>query len=78
MDGKLVDLPKIAGKDATSDAVLLFRAEIPTALFGPGQYKVSHTADEYVELDKVVKGTKILAVASIRLTSEDMSPEGIA
>jgi acetylornithine deacetylase/succinyl-diaminopimelate desuccinylase-like protein len=53
-----------------ADAALLFRAGISTALFGPGQYKVSHTADEYVELDKVIKGTRILAAASIQLTSE--------
>jgi len=61
--------PKITGKDATSDAALLFRAGMPTLLFGPGQYKVSHTSDEYVELDKLASGTKILAASSLLLTS---------
>lgn len=61
--------PKLSGKDATSDAALLFRAGIPTALFGPGQYQVSHTANEFVEIDKVVMGTRILAVACAQLTS---------
>ena len=61
--------PIIAGKDASSDASLLTDAGIPTVLFGPGQHRVSHTADEYVDLEKVVQAAKILTLTVVRSTA---------
>jgi acetylornithine deacetylase/succinyl-diaminopimelate desuccinylase-like protein len=53
----------VAGKDAATDAIWLVKAGIPTVMFGPGQYNASHTADEYVEVGKLLNGTKVLALA---------------
>ncbi|MGA8903623.1 MAG: M20 family metallopeptidase [Candidatus Bathyarchaeia archaeon] len=57
----------IAGKDAGTDAIWMVEAGIPTVMFGPGQYKASHTADEYAEVGKLLSGTKVLALAAYDL-----------
>jgi len=54
--------PSIGGKAAGTDAAWLVRdAGIPTALFGPGDPKLSHTPDEHVELGKVAVAGRVLA-----------------
>lgn len=54
----------IGGKDAATDAIWLVKSGIPTALLGLDQYKTAHTADECVEIDKLVAGTKVMALAA--------------
>ncbi len=42
-------------------------AGTPIVLYGPGPSSVSHTADEYVELDEVVKASRIYTLATLDL-----------
>ena len=57
-------LPKYVGVTYWADAALLAnRAKIPTVLFGPGDIRVAHSADEYVSLEEVELGTRIFAAA---------------
>lgn len=54
---------KIVGTPQHDDAdYLVNMANIPTVIFGPGQTKVGHTPDEYVELSDVVEAAKIYAL----------------
>jgi succinyl-diaminopimelate desuccinylase len=55
--------PKFYGKAAGTDASWLVRdAKIPTVLYGPGDPRFSHTADEHVELSKVTEAARVFAV----------------
>ncbi|MEH6978079.1 M20/M25/M40 family metallo-hydrolase, partial [Bacillus pseudomycoides] len=36
-------------------------AEIPTIIFGPGETKVAHYPNEYIEVDKMIAAAKIIA-----------------
>jgi acetylornithine deacetylase/succinyl-diaminopimelate desuccinylase family protein len=60
--------PKISGKNAATDASWLANlAKIPTVLFGPGDYKTSHTSDEHIEISKLMSGTRVLSLLAERL-----------
>lgn len=50
-----------------SDASKLTRAGSPTVIFGPGHIEQAHAADEYVELDQVVRGAEVLVALAERL-----------
>jgi acetylornithine deacetylase len=39
---------------------------IPTVLFGPGDVRVAHMADEYVPIDELRSATQALIVATLR------------
>lgn len=50
--------PVIEGKSAGTDAShLVSLGKIPTVIFGPGDYRESHTVDEKVELSQLVQAT---------------------
>ena len=59
----------VVGNDATicgiavaADAALYSRfLEIPSILFGPGEVTVAHQANEYVEINKMMDATKVIA-----------------
>lgn len=54
---------KVAGKDAATDASwIVWQAGIPTAIFGPADGLKSLTADEFVDLEDVMTGVKVLAI----------------
>jgi acetylornithine deacetylase len=36
-------------------------AHIPAVLFGPGDVRLAHAANEYVEIDEVITTVKIIA-----------------
>jgi acetylornithine deacetylase/succinyl-diaminopimelate desuccinylase-like protein len=56
----------VGGRDAIMDGGWLSRAGIPTAVFGPGDKRVIHRPDEYVELEDVVTHTKAVALFLLR------------
>jgi acetylornithine deacetylase/succinyl-diaminopimelate desuccinylase family protein len=56
--------PGFHGLPGTCDANYLVNvAGIPTVIFGPGPGSVAHQPDEYVEIEKLVETTQILALA---------------
>jgi len=52
---------KVKGVPYGTDGSKTARAGIPTIVFGPGSIDQAHTANEYVEIDQVVKATEIFA-----------------
>lgn len=51
--------PEFEGKSAGTDAShLVSIGKIPTVIFGPGDYRVSHTIDERVEISQLQKATE--------------------
>jgi acetylornithine deacetylase/succinyl-diaminopimelate desuccinylase-like protein len=49
-------VPMIEGKSAGTDAShLVSIGKIPTVIFGPGDYRESHTVDEKVELNQLMQ-----------------------
>jgi acetylornithine deacetylase/succinyl-diaminopimelate desuccinylase family protein len=58
--------PVVAGRDAIMDGGWLHQAGIPTVVFGPGDKRVIHSPDEYVELDDVLVFAKTVALFLLR------------
>lgn len=52
---------KVKGVPYGTDGSKTARAGIPTIVLGPGNIDQAHTANEYVEIDQVVKATEIYA-----------------
>jgi acetylornithine deacetylase len=50
---------------AAMEGSWLQRLGVPSVAFGPGDLRVAHTRDEYVELDEVITAAKVLAAAAI-------------
>jgi acetylornithine deacetylase len=46
--------------------LLVNEAHIPTVLFGPGDVRVAHRADEFVPIDDLLAATRVLAVSAMR------------
>ncbi len=55
--------PRIVGVPYWTDAALLVSKGIPTCLFGPGDIRLAHSADEYVPLKEVEEGSLIFEQA---------------
>lgn len=56
---------KFYGFAAVDDAAFLNRAGIPTITIGPGDLKVAHGANEYVEIGELVDAAKIYALSIV-------------
>lgn len=54
--------PLVHGFGAVTDATFLNQAGIPAVNMGPGDPRCSHSADEFVVIDKVMDATKIYAL----------------
>lgn len=52
----------VSGRDAIMDGGWLHAAGIPTVVFGPGDKRVIHQPDEYVEIDDVIVFAKVCAL----------------
>jgi acetylornithine deacetylase len=51
---------RIEGMSAWTDAALLNDAGIPAICFGPGDIKLAHAAEEWVEVAEIEKATRVL------------------
>jgi acetylornithine deacetylase len=51
---------RIEGMSAWTDAALLNEAGIPAICFGPGDIKLAHAAEEWVEIGEIERATKVL------------------
>lgn len=59
--------PVYGGVPGTTDGTILTaKAGIPTVVYGPGGKWIAHQADEYVELDDIVRKTRVYAEAARR------------
>jgi acetylornithine deacetylase len=64
--------PALEGVTYGSDLRLLVNVgRIPTVLFGPGDVRVAHMADEYVPLDQLRSAAETLVVAALRFCGVD-------
>jgi acetylornithine deacetylase len=52
--------PAIEGMTAWVDAALLNEAGIPAVCFGPGSIAQAHSADEWVDVEEIRRGTRVL------------------
>jgi acetylornithine deacetylase len=52
--------PVVEGMTAWVDAALLNEAGIPAVCFGPGSIAQAHSADEYVDVEEIRRGTRVL------------------
>ncbi len=60
--------PVVASFEATCEAPFLSVGKgIPTVIFGPGDLKQAHVADEFVELEEVEKAAMIYALLALNL-----------
>lgn len=65
--GEVIGAPvEVSGRDAIMDGGWLYSAGVPTVVFGPGDKRVIHKPDEYVEIDDVVAYTKTVALFLLR------------
>lgn len=53
--------PLVEGMTAWVDAALLNEAGIPAVCFGPGSIAHAHSADEWVDVEEIRRGTRVLA-----------------
>lgn len=62
---------RFGGVPGTTDGTILTRdAGLATVVYGPGGKWIAHQADEFVEVDDIVRNTKVYAEAAVRfLTS---------
>jgi acetylornithine deacetylase/succinyl-diaminopimelate desuccinylase family protein len=61
--------PGVGGWSATCDAnYMVNEAKIPTVIFGPGSIAgQAHKPDEYIEIEELMQGTRIYALALLEL-----------
>jgi acetylornithine deacetylase/succinyl-diaminopimelate desuccinylase len=63
--------PAILGKSAGTDASHLFSmGKIPTIIFGPGDYRLSHTPQEKVKFEDILIATKIYRDLALTLLNK--------
>jgi succinyl-diaminopimelate desuccinylase len=59
--------PVFGGVPGATDGTILWRdAGIPNVVYGPGPKWIAHQPDEYVEVDDIVRKTKVYAEAALR------------
>jgi acetylornithine deacetylase/succinyl-diaminopimelate desuccinylase-like protein len=44
---------------------LINKCNIPSVIFGPGSTKQAHTTNEFVEIDELIKASKIYALIAV-------------
>ncbi|MFI7249058.1 M20 family metallopeptidase [Micromonospora chalcea] len=72
--------PVFGGVPGATDGTILWRdSGIPNVVYGPGPKWIAHQPDEYVEVDDIVRKTKVYAEAALAfLTGATGAPAGVA
>jgi succinyl-diaminopimelate desuccinylase len=66
--------PAYGGVPGTTDGTILVRdAHLPVVLYGPGGKWITHQADEYVEVDYIIRAAKVYLLAAHTLLKADLS-----
>ncbi|MCK5588256.1 MAG: M20/M25/M40 family metallo-hydrolase, partial [Candidatus Lokiarchaeota archaeon] len=56
--------PELAGTPWGADmGILTHHGDIPGVIFGPGDMRVIHFPNEFIEIDKLIATTKVIALA---------------
>ncbi|MEV4569661.1 M20 family metallopeptidase [Nonomuraea sp. NPDC049419] len=64
--------PVYGGVPGTTDGTVLTHwGGVPSVVYGPGGKWIAHQADEYVEVDDIVRGTRVFAEAARRFLTGD-------
>ena len=54
--------PIVSGMKATTDmSILVNQGKIPSVIYGPGFIKQAHTIDEFIEVERLIKSSKVYA-----------------
>ncbi len=68
--------PAYGGVPGTTDGTILVRnAHLPVVVYGPGGKWIAHQADEYVEVDDIIRAAKVLPVSRAHATQRRFEPE---
>ena len=52
----------VSGMKATTDmSILVNQGKIPSVIYGPGFIKQAHTIDEFIEVERLIKSSKVYA-----------------
>jgi acetylornithine deacetylase/succinyl-diaminopimelate desuccinylase family protein len=61
--------PELVGLTANCDMTHFVARGIPSVIYGPGDFSVAHTADEWVPLSELEKATRVYATISLDVAS---------
>ena len=62
--------PKFGGVPGTTDGTILWRdAKLPVVVYGPGGKWIAHQADEFVEIDDLLRHAEVYVAAALRFLS---------
>lgn len=62
--------PVFGGVPGSTDGTILVRdAGVPVVVYGPGNKRIPHQPDEFVELDEVVRAAQVYILAALRFLS---------
>ncbi|HJX23974.1 MAG TPA: M20 family metallopeptidase [Candidatus Bathyarchaeia archaeon] len=59
--------PKLIGIGGATVAKSYLSYGIPALMYGPGDEKIDHVANEYIELDQVITAAKVMALSALDL-----------
>jgi succinyl-diaminopimelate desuccinylase len=62
--------PKLTGFNMATDGRYFSRAGFPTIIYGPGNPRLAHVANEWVGIDEVVDATKAYALTALQLLGQ--------
>jgi acetylornithine deacetylase len=57
--------PSVHGFGGVCDATWYEQAGIPAVVYGPGDLRLAHASDEYVEVDEVIAACKTFALLAV-------------
>lgn len=71
--------PRIGGVPGATDGTILWRdANLPVVVYGPGDKWIAHQADEYVEVDDIMRKTEVYARAAYHFLHAESPAAGEA
>ena len=62
--GQVVGEPVWSGFEAVSDLAWLAQGGVPGLIYGPGSIEQAHAPDEFLEIDELLRATKVIALTA--------------
>lgn len=60
------ETPRFGGVPGSTDGTILHQAGIPVVVYGPGDKWIAHQANEYVEVEDLIRCANVYAAAALR------------